>query len=89
MKFNQFGKKSAKLFLITAALGALILANTANVFAQFTFNGDYDRTFGAPNGYVIDPPNQTGIASGTYFVGGVYNPDGTTVRSAELRAVRD
>ncbi|MDQ3798196.1 MAG: FG-GAP-like repeat-containing protein [Acidobacteriota bacterium] len=40
---------------MTAFLAAFVLGNFQTVFAQFTFTGDYDRAFAAPNGYYTDP----------------------------------
>jgi len=42
--------------IFNSTLFALLLIGCAsNLFAQFTFMGDYDKSFAAPNGYYIDP----------------------------------
>ncbi|HEX8737591.1 MAG TPA: hypothetical protein VF721_19820, partial [Pyrinomonadaceae bacterium] len=50
--------------------------------AQFTFVGDYDKTFAAPLGYYIDPQNPTAPATDTFdtiFFTGDYAPDGSII----------
>ena len=85
MKFNQFGKKLAKLFLITAAFGGLFAANSPKAFAQFTFTGDFDRAnFGSPLGYYVEPRDNfpqdtTNPARSAYLFTGELNPDGTII----------
>lgn len=61
-------------------LCAFIFANASDTLAQFTFNGDYDKTFAAPNGYYVDgqfPTSNQEVT--TYNVGGIVNPDGSVV----------
>ena len=89
MKFNQCGKESFKLFLLTAAFCSLFSAYSLEVFAQFTFNGDYDRTFGAPNGYYVEPQNNfpadtTNPARRTYFFTGDYAADGSIIAGGRI-----
>lgn len=77
MKFNQIGKK---IFSLAAILCALIFANATDILGQFTFNGDYDKTFAAPNGYYVDGQFPTqGQEINTSNVGGFVNPDGSVV----------
>ena len=86
MKFNQFGKK---LFLTTAMFCGLFGANSLNAFAQFTFTGDYDRTFGAPNGYFVEPQNNfpadtINPARRTYLFTGDYASDGSVIAGGRI-----
>lgn len=62
-------------------LSTLIFTNASDIFAQFTFNGDYDKTsFAAPNGYFVDGQFPTqGQEINTSNVGGIVNPDGSVV----------
>lgn len=81
MKNNQFRRKTLSSVL-TALFVLMILGNVQNAFAQFTFMGDYDRTFAAPLGYYIDPQNPTAPATDTadtiFFTGGLL-PDGSII----------
>jgi len=86
MKFNQFGKN---LFFMTAAFCGLFLANSLEAFAQFTFSGDYDKTFAAPNGYYIEPQNNfpadaTNPNRRTYLFTGDYAPDGSIIAGGRI-----
>ena len=85
MKFNQFGKK---LFLLAAFCG-LFGANSLEAFAQFTFQGDFDKTFAAPNGYYVEPQNNdpsipSNPARTSLFYTGDLNPDGSFVAGGRI-----
>ncbi len=85
MKFNQI----AKLFLVTAALGGLLAANSRQTFAQFTFVGDYDKTFAAPLGYYVEPQNNfpqdaTNPNRRTSLFAGDYAPDGSIIAGGRI-----
>jgi uncharacterized delta-60 repeat protein len=54
IKNNQFARKTFGS-VIKTLLFIIVLANLNTIFAQFTFVGDYDKTFAAPNGYYTDP----------------------------------
>lgn len=62
-------------------LVAIILGNAASARAQFTFMGDYDKTFAAPLGYYVDPqePVPTVSTFQTLFYTGEYAPDGSII----------
>lgn len=81
MKNNQFRQKTLSSIL-TALFVLMILGGFQTAFAQFTFVGDYDRTFNAPLGYYIDPQNPTAPATDTaetaFFTGGLM-PDGSII----------
>ncbi|MDQ3799678.1 MAG: hypothetical protein M3384_09520, partial [Acidobacteriota bacterium] len=67
---------------MTALFVLMILGNVQTVFAQFTFVGDYDKTFAAPLGYYIDPQNPTAPATDTadtVFFTGALLPDGSII----------
>ncbi|HEX8246895.1 MAG TPA: FG-GAP-like repeat-containing protein [Pyrinomonadaceae bacterium] len=81
IKNNQFQKKTLSSIL-TALFVLMILGSFQTVSAQFTFMGDYDRTFAAPLGYYIDPQNPTAPATDTSqapFYTGEYAPDGSII----------
>ncbi len=88
--FRTILKKSVKKqigFLFLAAL--TIFGASGQVFAQFTFTGDFDRAnFAAPNGYFVeaqnnfpgDPmPNRT-----AYLFTGELNPDGSIIAGGRI-----
>ncbi len=74
-------KKAIPAISMTALLIAAVLGNFQTVFAQFTFMGDYDRTFAAPRGYYVDPedPVPTFPDNQTYFLSGALLPDGSII----------
>ncbi len=77
---KQLRQKTIDAISATAIFIVMIMGNSQSVFAQFTFNGDYDRTFAAPNGYFVDGQFPTGGAElNTYFVGGVLAENGSVV----------
>lgn len=80
-------KKAIRAISMTALLVGIILGNFQNAFAQFTFMGDYDRTFAAPLGYYVDPqfpdPNQTGDVNSSFTTGDVMS-DGSIVAAGQF-----
>ena len=89
MTFNQFKKLSFNLFLSAAAFCGLFSAFAANALAQFTFMGDYDRSFAAPNGYFVDPQNNdpsipSDPARTSYYFTGDLNPDGSIIAGGRI-----
>lgn len=71
-KFLRFG------FLLVVGL---IFGNFQIASAQFTFNGDYDKTFASPQGYYVDPqqPDPSVNTYQTTFAGGALLPDGSII----------
>lgn len=69
----------------------VIIFGGGSVFAQFTFIGDYDKTFAAPNGYNVDPqePDPTVSTFQTLFYTGEYAPDGSIIAGGMLRTSSD
>lgn len=88
--FRTIFKKSLKeqiCFLFLAAL--MIFAASGQIFAQFTFIGDYDRAnFAASLGYYVEPQNNLpGDATPnrqTYMVSGELNADGSIIAGGRL-----
>jgi uncharacterized delta-60 repeat protein len=79
---KQTIKKAIHTLSMTALLVVMILANSISASAQFTFVGDYDRTFNAPLGYYIDPQNPVAPATDTndtHFYTGELLPDGSII----------
>ena len=79
-------KQTIKNTMRTASFAALLLAITLtlsqNASAQFTFMGDYDRTFNSPLGYYIDPQNPVPPATDTndtHFYTGELLADGSII----------
>jgi uncharacterized delta-60 repeat protein len=81
MKNNQFWQKTLSS-IMSALFVLMILGSFQNAFAQFTFMGDYDKTFAAPLGYYVDPENPVAPANDTYqtyFLTGALLPDGSII----------
>ncbi|MBK9215028.1 MAG: FG-GAP repeat protein [Chloracidobacterium sp.] len=86
MKSNTESKRLSTIFKNIAG-GLMITAMTAIVAAaQFTYNGDYDRTFGATNGYTTDPgdivPELTGEVTQLYTA--QLLPDGSIIAGGRM-----
>jgi uncharacterized delta-60 repeat protein len=67
---------------MSALLFLMISGSFHAASAQFTFMGDYDRTFNSPLGYYIDPQNPTAPATDTFdttFFTGDYAPGGSVI----------
>lgn len=70
---------SVKMIL---TLTAATLLTAVSASGQFTFMGDYDRTFAAQLGYYVDPQHPTAPATdtnSTYFSTGELLPDGSII----------
>ncbi|MCY7346149.1 MAG: hypothetical protein LH614_07985, partial [Pyrinomonadaceae bacterium] len=84
---TRLWKKNIQIISMTALLVVMILGNSGSASAQFTFMGDYDRTFGGGLGYYVDPqfpdPNQTGDVSSTFTTGDVMS-DGSIVAAGQF-----
>jgi uncharacterized delta-60 repeat protein len=82
MKNNQFRRKTLNSIL-TALFVLMIFGSFQTASAQFTFTGDYDKTFNAPLGYNIDPqfpdPTVTNSDLSSYYVSGDVMSDGSIV----------
>jgi uncharacterized delta-60 repeat protein len=78
---RRLWKKALGAISTAALLAAMILGSSASAAAQFTFTGDYDKTFAAPNGYYADveEPDPTVNAFQTYFNTGALLGDGSIV----------
>jgi len=85
---NQLqSRKKLSGILLTATLFVLMFfGNAQSVFAQFTFMGDYDKSFAAPRGYFVEAedvdPTLTGDVSSLY--GGELLPDGSIVAGGRI-----
>jgi uncharacterized delta-60 repeat protein len=81
MKNNQFRRKTLSS-MMTALFVLMILGSFQTASAQFTFMGDYDKTFNAPLGYYAEGevpyPGSTDHLQ-TYFFTGEYAPDGSII----------
>ena len=89
MRFKQFNRKTLKLFLMTAAFCGLFGVNSLEAFAQFTFQGDFDKTFAALNGYYVEPQNNdpsipSNPARTSLFYTGDLNPDGSLLAGGRI-----
>lgn len=79
---SRLCKKAIQAVSMAILLVVMIFGNGVSVSAQFTFVGDYDRTFAAPLGYYIDPQNPVAPANDTndtHFYTGVLLPDGSLI----------
>jgi uncharacterized delta-60 repeat protein len=81
-EMKQTIKKAIQIISMTALFVVMILANSISASAQFTFVGDYDRTFASPLGYYaegeIPYPGATDVLN-TQFFTGEYAPDGSII----------
>ncbi|MEP6902431.1 MAG: delta-60 repeat domain-containing protein, partial [Actinomycetota bacterium] len=89
MRIKQIKSYLVKLAVLTALYCGIILANAPNISAQFTFNGDFDKTFAAPNGYYVEPQNNfpadtVNPARRTYLFTGDYAPDGSVIAGGRI-----
>jgi uncharacterized delta-60 repeat protein len=89
--FRTIFKKTLKEQIIILFLAALtIFGASRQIFAQFTFIGDYDRTnFAAPNGYYVEPQNNYPVDTTTpnhrtYLFTGELNPDGSIIAGGRI-----
>jgi uncharacterized delta-60 repeat protein len=68
-------KKAIQIISTMALLTLMILGNNISVSAQFTFVGDYDKTFAAPLGYYAEGqvpyPGSTDTLQTYFFTGGL------------------
>ncbi|MCY7347399.1 MAG: hypothetical protein LH614_14420, partial [Pyrinomonadaceae bacterium] len=81
--------KTMRAFSLTALLVVIIFSGGSSASAQFTFMGDYDKTFAAPLGYNVDPqfPDPTvtnGDLSSDYGSGDLMS-DGSIVAGGGFR----
>ncbi|HEX8735100.1 MAG TPA: FG-GAP-like repeat-containing protein [Pyrinomonadaceae bacterium] len=78
---SRLWKKAIQIISMTALLVAAVLGNFQTAFAQFTFVGDYDKTFAAPLGYYLDPqdPVPTIEDYQTNFFTGELLPNGSII----------
>lgn len=90
-KYSRLWKKAAGTISLAALLALMILGNSVSARAQFTFVGDYDKTFAAPNGYFLDPqvPDPSVNTFQTLFYTGDYAPDGSIIAGGMLRTTSD
>src|ERR1044071_8440205 len=74
-------KKAIETILMTVLLAAMFFGNSSSAAAQFTFTGDYDKTFAAPLGYYIDgqDPDPTISEWQLSFVSGELLADGSII----------
>ncbi len=71
------------------SLTAMVLVAADGASAQFTFSGDYDRSFGAPNGYFVEaqnnfPADTVNPARRTYLFTGDYAADGSVIAGGRI-----
>ncbi len=86
---RRLWKKAVQNILMAALLVGILLGNGLSVSAQFTFMGDYDKTFNAPLGYNVDPqfPDPTVNTSdlSTGFGSGDLMSDGSIIAGGGFR----
>lgn len=86
MKSNIESKRLSTIVKNIACAFAITAMAAVTATAQFTFNGDYDRTFGAPNGYTTDPgdivPELTGEVTQLYTA--QLLPDGSIISGGRM-----
>lgn len=84
---KKLSRKNTSNAIITTALLVLIIIGFAGeASAQFTFTGDYDRTFAAPNGYYTDPRDvdPTVVEYQTVLYTGELLADGSIISGGRL-----
>ena len=88
IKNNQFWKKTFSS-IISALFILMILGSFQTASAQFTFMGDYDKTFNAPLGYNVDPqfpdPIVTNSDLSSYYNSGDLMSNGSIVAGGGFR----
>lgn len=85
MMFNQI--VSVKFYYVAILMLTMLVAAGESA-AQFTFQGDFDKSFFAPTGYFVEPQNNfPGDATPnrrTYLIAGELNPDGSIIAGGTL-----
>ncbi|MCY7375644.1 MAG: hypothetical protein LH472_06690 [Pyrinomonadaceae bacterium] len=78
--------KTMRAFSLTILLVVISFSGGSSASAQFTFMGDYDKTFAAPRGYFADPqdPDPTIDEQATAFYTGDFAPDGSITGGGTL-----
>jgi uncharacterized delta-60 repeat protein len=86
---DRFWKKAVQAITMTVLLVVMIWGNSVSVTAQFTFMGDYDKTFNAPLGYNVDPqfpdPTVTNFDLVSHYGSGDLMSDGSIVAGGGFR----
>jgi uncharacterized delta-60 repeat protein len=88
---NSIGtRRSTFRLTLTLLLVSAIVLTTAQLTAaqNFTFMGDYDKSFAAPNGYFVEPqnnlPGDAAPARQTLLFTGDYAPDGSVIAGGRI-----